>query len=60
MLTKFLLDAVHGRRDFQEWYAEAVSQKISSIMQAADDHEAESEALPEDKSHCELLDKGPL
>ena len=49
VLTKHLLHAVHGRRDFQEWYAAAVRQHISSTIPAADDHEAESEALPEDK-----------
>ena len=46
--TKHLLDAVHARRDFQEWYAAALRQRLSdTVPTGEDDHPPEE--LPAQK-----------
>eukprot|EP00973_Karenia_brevis_P077575 10779679-Karenia_brevis.AAC.1 len=40
VLTKHLLQAVHGRRAFQEWYAAAVREELLDTVPAADYGEA--------------------
>eukprot|EP00973_Karenia_brevis_P078371 10881185-Karenia_brevis.AAC.1 len=48
VFTKDLLEAVHCRRDFQEWYAAAAREKLLDAVPAADDDQAENENLLQD------------